>query len=125
MTGVVYPTADMAPIRIDYGYQQQAREDLLWKQRGHTLGLGTQLKQGHRTGFWEGVEWVLNLQHSIDDLPIGKVLAELRKGDGSIYAPLLSADPHIKTQCPRCDLWTVIDVQGICGNCTYEFQETD
>lgn len=122
---VVFPTADVERIRIDYGYQQQAREDLLWKQRGHTFGLGTQLKQGHRVAFWQAIEWLLNLQHSIDDLPIGALLAELRKGNGSIYAPLLNADPKIKTQCPKCDLWTVIDIDGICGNCTYEFQETD
>lgn len=123
MTGVVYPTADMAPIRIDYGYQQQAREDLLWKQRGHTLGLGTQLKQGHRTAWWQAVEWVLNLQHSIDDLTQGQLLRELRKGAGSIYAPVMV--DKIPADCPRCNQLVNIDKEGICPQCTYEFQEID
>jgi aryl carrier-like protein len=115
----------MEPIRIDYGYQQQAREDLLWKQRGHTLGLGTQLKQGHRTAWWQAVEWVLNLQHGMDDLTQGQLLRELRKGNGSIYAPLLAADPTINAECPRCNQTVVIDREGICPQCTYEFQEID
>lgn len=123
MTGVVYPTADMDRIRIDYGYQQQAREDLLWKQRGHTFGLGTQLKQGHRTAWWQAIEWVLNLQHSIDDLTQGQLLAELRKGTGSIYAPVMV--DKIPADCPRCNRLVNIDASGLCPECAYEFQETD
>ncbi|MEV7827532.1 hypothetical protein [Microbacterium enclense] len=121
----MYPTADMAQIKADHWRVQVDHVDEMWETKGHTGSLGNTPKKYHEAAWWAGVEWVLNQQHSIDDLPIGQVIAELRKGNGAIYAPLLSADPKIKTQCPRCDLWTVIDIEGICGNCTYEFQETD
>jgi hypothetical protein len=113
----------MERIRIDYGYQQQAREDLFWKQRGHIFGLGTQLKQGHRTAWWQAVQWVLNLQHSIDDLTQGQLLAELRKGNGSIYAPVMA--DKIPADCPRCNRLVNIDAEGLCPGCAYEFQEND
>ncbi|KTS90695.1 hypothetical protein NS183_07910 [Microbacterium testaceum] len=115
----------MDRIRQDHATAQQQHEDAMWHRNGHTTGLGVTPKQYHRASWWAAVEYVLNLQHAVDTLPIGEVLTELRKGNGSIYAPVLAADPKIKTQCPRCDMWTVIDVEGICGNCTYEFQEND
>nr|WP_278101130.1 hypothetical protein [Microbacterium proteolyticum] len=119
------PRADMTRIREDHGRAQQRHEDAMWHSSGHTNGLGTTAKQYHRASWWAGIEYVLNLQHDIDNMPAGELLAELRKGAGSIYWPLKSGDPTFWTRCPRCNVWGLLDIEGICPTCTYEFQEND
>lgn len=121
----VTPRADMTRIREDHWRPQTNSEDTLWASRKHTSSLGTQLKQGHRTGWWEAVEWVLNTQLAIDELTQGELLAEIRKAEGSVFWPLLSADPTLHAECPRCGRGVVIDKEGLCPECAYEFQEND
>jgi len=124
VTGDVrYVTADMDRIKADHGMVQGAFEDALWALSGHTSSLGTQLKQGSRKTWWAAVKWVLNTQHAIDDLSQGQLLAEIRKGPGSIFWPLLSEDPTMIADCPRCEHAVVIDKEGLCPGCAYEFEE--
>lgn len=116
-------TVDMDRIRADHGLVQVAFEDALWAASGHTSSLGTQLKQGSRKTWWAAVEWVLRLQHTFEDLTEGELLGELRKGPGSVFWPLLSEDPTMIADCPRCEHAVVIDKEGLCPQCAYEFEE--
>lgn len=122
MTGAESPV-DMDRIKADHGLVQKDVEDALWAAAGHTSSLGTQLKQGSRKTFWRAVRWVLERQLAVDDLTQGELLAELRKESGSIFWPLLAADPKFWVDCPRCERRVLIDKEGLCPECAYEFEE--
>lgn len=123
MTGFVYPTADLDRIWEDHALTIQQRLNAWWEK--HITRWGSSAKQGYLAGAKAGIEYVLNLQHQVDNLPVGELLTELRKHEGSIYWPLYSADPKFWAPCPRCHIATQVDVQGICEHCTYEIQEND
>lgn len=115
--------ADMHRIREHLRGTMTAQQAAHWERKEYTGHLGTAPKHAFQDGFWAGVQTVLDLQHAIDDLTQGELLAELRKGDGSIFWPLLSADPTIAVECPRCDRSVVINREGICPGCRHEFEE--
>ena len=121
MTGERYVTADMDRIRADHGVTVAGMLSRWWEKA--FTRWGSSAKQGYTAGVWAGVEWVLNAQHAIDDLTQGQLLAELRKGPGSIFWPLLSADPKSWVDCPRCERAVLIDREGLCPECAYEFEE--
>lgn len=123
MTGFVYPTADVDRIWEDHGLTLTQRMTDWWTK--HFTRWGSSAKQGYMAGAKAGVQYVLNLQHQVDNLPVGELLTELRKHEGSIYWPLYSADPKFWAPCPRCHIATKVDVNGICEHCTYEIQEDD
>ncbi|TLF33265.1 hypothetical protein [Microbacterium sp. 5K110] len=112
---------DMAQIRVALGSKQEAAESAFWDVRQHRLGVSA--KQGHRSGYWRGVQDVLTLQLAIGELSQGELLAELRKESGSVFWPLLVGDPKIPAECPRCERRVVIDKEGLCPWCAYEFEE--
>lgn len=111
----------MTRIRVDMGPRQVAAESEFWDVRQHRLGVSA--RQGHRSGYWRGVRDVLTAQLAVDDLSQGERLAELRKESGSVFWPLFVGDPKIPAECPRCDRRVVIDKEGLCPWCAYEFEE--
>jgi hypothetical protein len=82
--------------------------------------MGVSYKQGHRRGWWDAVEWVLQTQLGWDSLTEGEAIEELRKGGASLYHPLFKDDPRVWVDCPR-DGRTVVDATGICDHCLYDF----
>ncbi|MBD8218244.1 hypothetical protein IFU40_06300 [Microbacterium sp. CFBP 13617] len=112
----------MNRIRDDHGLAEAQQESAWWSGWGDER-LGVSAKQGYRAGWWAAVQWVLNTQQAIDDLTTGELLAELRKEAGSVYWPLLAADPTFWADCPRCRVEVLIDKQGLCPTCTHEFEE--
>ena len=103
-------------LRTDHGLAQAAAESRAYDRSR----MGVSFRQGHRTAWWQAVQWVLTQQLMWDDLTESEAIHELRKGSGSIYYPLFSADPKITADCPR-DGRTVVDATGICDHCFYEF----
>ncbi len=114
---------DIDRIKADHGLAQKDVEDALWAASGHTSSLGTQLKQGSRKTFWRAVRWVLEKQLAVGDLTQGELLAELRKESGAVFWPLWVEDPKVPVECPRCDRRVLIDKEGLCPDCAYEFEE--
>lgn len=112
---------DMERIRADHGLAQARLETQRWDVQQHRLG--TSFKQGHRSGFWDGVHHTLTLQAQVEDLDPDEWLAELDKGEGSIYSTVLAADPHLRLDCPRCDTTTVVDRAGRCDHCGHDFRK--
>lgn len=108
-------------IRTDHGRAEAERESAWWGQAHDHLGVSA--KGGFRAGWWAAVEWLLAAQNAIDDLTEGQLLAELRKGPGSIFWPLKAEDPKFWADCPRCRVPVLIGVEGFCPNCTHEFEE--
>lgn len=123
MIGTILPVADLTRIWADHKLPIE-RLCNTWWERAFTRW-GTSAKQGYLAGAKAGIQYVLNLQHQVDVMPVGELLTELRKGDGSIYWPLYSHEPRFSSPCPRCHVTTVIDVDGICEHCAYEIQEND
>lgn len=119
------PRPDMDRIRQDHWRAQVTHVDNMWAVKGHTGSLGYTPKKYHEAAWWAGIEYALTLQQNIDDLTVGELLAELRKEGGSIYWPVLSADPKFHADCPRCGRKVLIDAEGLCPECAYEFQEND
>lgn len=109
-------------LRPDVGRMQLAH----WERKGYSSHLGGAAGTSYRDGVWAGIQLVLDAQHAIDDLATGQMLAEIRKGPvGSIYGPVLAADPKFQADCPRCHRDVLIDREGLCPECAYEFQEVD
>lgn len=121
--GTILPVADLTRIWADHKLPIEQLCNRWW-ERAFTRW-GSSAKQGYLAGAKAGIQYVLNLQHQVDAMPVGELLTELRKSDGSIYWPLYSHDPRFHAPCPRCHVTVLIDVQGICVECTYEIQETD
>jgi hypothetical protein len=112
---------DLAQIRADHGLALAAHETAWWRQAQQHLGVSS--RGGFRAGWWKGIEYLLTSQNGIDGLTVGELLAELRKGPGSIYWPLKSEDPKFWADCPACHRPVLIDAEGMCPNCTHEFNE--
>jgi len=125
ITPVHTVSADMRQVREALRDVMTAEQAANWERKEYTNHLGTAPKHAFQDGFWAGVKAVLNTQHAIDNLTQGELLAEIRKAEGSVYWPLLSGDPTIAAECPRCDRTVVIDREGLCPECAYEFQEID
>jgi hypothetical protein len=123
MTGVVYPTANLDRVWDDHGHPIAKILSTWWEK--NIFRWGSSAKNGFLEGAKAGIQYVLNLQHQVDNLPVGELLTELRKHEGSIYWPLYSADPKFWAPCPRCHTTVLVDVEGICSECTYEIQEND
>ena len=102
-------------LRTDHGMAQAYAESA--SVNSHRWG--SSWRQGHRTGWWQGVEWVLNAQTGWDGLTEYEAITELRKGSGSIYWPLFREDPVLVIECPE-DGRVTIGVQGFCDACGWE-----
>lgn len=116
------PAASLERVREDHGLTQAAWETERRNQLD-PLGGFTMWSRGYRGGWWDAVSWLLTAQQQIDDLTVGQLLAELRKGPGSIYWPVKSGDPRFWGDCPRCHRPVLIDAQGLCPECAHEFDE--
>lgn len=114
--------AALDEIIADHATTQARLETEAWDINKHRLGVS--FKQGHRSGWRAAILYTLTLQAAVDDLDIDEWLHELRKGNASIYAPVLAADPCRLIHCPGCDAPTVIDRAGTCDRCTYDFTGT-
>ena len=114
--------AYMPVIRADHGLAQAAYETRRVKALAGRMG-DVGLRQGLRRGFWDGVAYVLNLQHDMENLTAAQLVAELRKGDGSIYWPVKSDDPRFWDVCDRCRTRQLFDAAGICPNCGMEVED--
>lgn len=111
--------ADMQAIRQQYGLTEAEHETQRWEERGrHRFGVSW--RQGYRTAWWDGVEWLLNLQHDYENLTNSEVVAELRKGPASIYWPLKADDPKAWLLCDHCRTRQLFDARGICDHCGTE-----
>jgi len=112
---------DLQRIRQDHGLAQSRCETERWDVQQHRYGVS--FKQGHRSGFWDGVLHTLTVQSQVDDLDPDEWLAELDKGEGSIYFPVLAPDPHRTLDCPRCDTTTIVGRAGRCDHCGHDFRK--
>lgn len=117
--------ADMDRVKSDHRMTVGSMQLAHWERKGYTSHLGSAPGISYRDGVWAGIQLVLDAQHAVDDLTTGQMLAEIRKGNGSIYAPVLAADPTFHADCPRCNREVLIDREGMCPECAYEFQEVD
>lgn len=111
-------TVETNQLRQDHGLAQAAAETAAFSRDRHAESF----KQGHRTGWWQAVEYVLTLQTMWDELTEGDAILELRKGRGSIYYPLFREDARVWVDCPRDGRVTVTE-SGICDRCLYNFSE--
>lgn len=111
---------DLDSIKADHGLAQVRCETERWNVQQHRLGVS--FKQGHRSGFWDGVAYTLAMQAKVDELDIDEWLAELDKGEGSLYFTVLAPDPTRRVYCPGDDAFTVINRGGVCDACGYDFR---
>ena len=73
-------------LREDHGLAQAGHESTAWEaNRNH---FGVSFKQGHRTGWWDAVRWVLAQQELWAHLPKSEQDHERSKGLGSVFYPL-------------------------------------
>jgi hypothetical protein len=114
--------ADMDRVKKDYRDAVGRMQLAHWERNGYSNHLGAAAGRSYRDGVWAGIQLVLNAQHAVDDLTTGELLAELRKGAGSIYWPVLAVDPKFHADCPRCERTVLIDAQGLCPECAHEFE---
>lgn len=112
---------DMERIKSDHGMAQAHVETVRLAQAKHLVGT-VSYSQGHRTGWWDAIRWLLASQEEWDSLTAGAALEELRKGDGSIYWPVFADDKCIWVDCPGCEKPTLIDAQGLCPECAHDFE---
>jgi hypothetical protein len=115
--------ADMDRVKKDYRAAVGRMQLAHWERKGYSSHLGAAAGRSYRDGVWAGIQFVLDAQHAVDDLTTGQMLAEIRKGNGSIYAPVLAADPTFEADCPRCHREVLINREGLCPVCAYEFEE--
>jgi hypothetical protein len=102
-------------LRTDHALAQAAAETAAYDR----TRMGVSYKQGHRRGWWDAVEWVLQTQLGWDSLTEGEAIEELRKGQGSLFWPLFRDDPRVRIDCPR-DGLVVVGIEGYCDRCGYE-----
>ena len=114
---MVAEEATLNQIRADHGMEQARMETARYAQAG--LSFGVSYKQGYRVAWWDAVAWLLRTQNGFDQLTSEEALLELRKGEGSIYWPLLRDDPRISLDCPGGHR-TVVGIEGICDECGRE-----
>ena len=105
-------------LRQDHGLAQAAAETTAFSRDRHAESF----KQGHRTAWWQAVEYVLTRQTQWGELTESEAITELRKGRGSIFFPLFESDPRVWVSCPR-DGRVTVDSTGICDRCLYDFSE--
>jgi hypothetical protein len=104
-------------LRRDHGHAQAAAETTLRNRIGNRYAT-VSLTQGHRAGFWDGVEWVLDtLTRGFDALTGGEIVGELRKREQSIYWPLFLDDERCWLDCDHCRTRQLIDAEGVCPRC--------
>lgn len=103
-------------MRTDHGLAQAAAESAAF----NPLRYGTSYRQGHRRGFWDGIEYVLTTLARWDSLSTGEQVTELGKGIGSIFHPLFADDPRVWGDCPQ-DGRVTLDRTGICDRCRFDF----
>lgn len=114
---VVTSEAIAEQIKQDHGTVQADHEIYRYKQVKDRLGVS--FTQGYRVGWWDAVFWVLRTQAAYDDLTADEAIAELRKGEASIYYPIKMDDPRLWIDCPGGHK-TLVDAQGICDACGRE-----
>ena len=113
----------MEQIRADHGRAEANAETQWWENHQANLRFGVSALSGFRAGWWAAIEYVLDQQNRIDDLTVGELLTELRKGPGSLYWPLKADDPTFWADCPRCHTRVLLDIEGFCRECAHEFEE--
>lgn len=111
---------DLDRIREDHAREFAAIETRIVDKYQHLYGT-VSLRQGVRHATREVLEWVLATQRAMDRLDTADMVAELRKGAGSLYYPLFEHDPAIWLECPRCDMRTLHTADG-CSDCGHDYQ---
>ena len=78
-------------------------------------------------GFRQAVEavipWLLWKQRRMDELTAQELIAELRKGPGSVYWPVKEADPQFWAVCDRCRTSQLFTASGVCPCCGDDLME--
>lgn len=110
----------------EYGSAQAAAETLLLRRVGNRYAT-VSLTQGHRPGFWDGVQWMFDrLTRGFDALTGPELIRELRKGDLSLYWPVLVDDDgqprKVWLLCDHCRTRQLFDTRGICDHCGTEME---
>lgn len=92
-------------------------EDLAWNTHGkHRFGVS--YLQGYRRARRDVIGWMMHtLTRGFDALLTSEVIAELRKGENSVYYPLFIEDPQCWVDCDHCRTRVLADAEGICQNC--------
>lgn len=74
--------------------------------------------QETRAAYAAGIRAVIALQRKWDDLTVDEAVAELRKGEESLFHPLFKDDPTVFADCETCRRRVVVGVEGFCGDCS-------
>lgn len=92
-------------------------EDLAWHTHGqHRFGVS--YLQGYRRARRDVIGWMMHtLTRGFDALLTSEVIAELRKGENSVYYPLFIEDPVASLLCDHCRTTQLFTETGICPNC--------
>jgi hypothetical protein len=110
MTDIDQILADHQPALTDL-------EDAAWNDHGqHRFGVSYQ--QGYRRARRDVIGWVMELLTTgPDNLTGGEIVTELRKGQASVYWPLLMDEGAAWVDCDHCRTRQLIDSTGICPGC--------
>lgn len=95
-------------------------EDLAWHTHGqHRFGVS--YLQGYRRARRDVIGWMMHtLTRGFDALLTSEVIAELRKGENSVYYPIFVEDPQVWLLCDHCRTRQLFDARGICDHCGTE-----
>lgn len=108
-------------VRADHG-MTQAHHLTQARKRLRPMGGFVMFDRGYMAGWWNAVRWLLHAQGEWESLTVGEALAELRKGQASIYPVARGDDPHFWADCPGCDKPVLIDREGLCDTCGHDFE---
>ena len=113
-------------LRTEHGHAQAAAETIALRRIGDRYAHAS-YKQGHRTGFWDGIEYMFDrLTRGFDNLTGPEVIRELRKGDQSLYWPVLVEDDgqprKVWLLCDHCRTRQLFDTRGLCDRCGTEME---
>jgi hypothetical protein len=117
---------DVQPILEDHSTDLTRIEDEAWNTYGrHRFGVSYQ--QGYRRARRDTLQWVMGmLTDGFDDLTPEELVAELRKGDRSLFWPLWRDDPYRWVECPSDRVHqrgarVLVGVDGTCSDCGYDY----
>lgn len=102
--------------------------DAAWRKYGiHRFGVS--FKTGYQRGQKDTIGWMYaTLTGGFDNLTGPEMIRELRKGDESIYWPVLMEDDgqlrKVWLLCEHCDSRSLFTADGICPNCGREMGAT-
>lgn len=117
--------ADVSRIMADHQPALSALQSRSRKSNGAVF-TSVMWDRGYLQAVRDVIGFVLDTQTHTDDLTAAEVVAELRKGTGSIYRPAFSESQDAWVECPsdrihNAGRLTLITAEGVCPDCGYEF----